>query len=59
MRELASEMMRLLKPLEKHKIAGGAVYEFTCAALAGRVTMELLDCIYQQVEKDAPRIGAP
>jgi len=59
MHELASEMMRLLKPLEKHKIAGGAVYEFTCAALAGRVTDKLLDSIYLEVEKDAPRIGAP
>jgi tetratricopeptide (TPR) repeat protein len=59
MRELASEMMRLLKPLEKHKVAGAALYEFACATLAGRVTMELLDGIYQKVEKDAPRIGAP
>jgi hypothetical protein len=57
-RALAAEMMRLLKPLAKHKVAAGAVYEFIGAALGGEVAMELLDSIYRKVEKDAPRIGA-
>jgi tetratricopeptide (TPR) repeat protein len=57
-RALAAELMCLLKPLEKHKVAAGAVYEFVGAALAGEVAVELLDNIYRKIEKDAPRIGA-
>lgn len=57
MRTLAAEMMRLLKPLEKNRIAGGAVYEFTCAALTGEVTVHLLDSIYKKLEESASTKG--
>ncbi len=57
MQALAAEMMRLLKPLEKNRIAGGAVYEFTCAALAGEVTVDLLDSLFKKLEESASCIG--
>ncbi len=58
LRTLAAEMMRLLKPLERHKIAASVVYEFTCAALKDQVSMKLLDSLCRKLEGSAPRSGA-
>lgn len=54
MQGIAADMMRLLKPLHQNKIASAAIHEFTCAALAGEVTVELLDRACEQIRKGCP-----
>lgn len=51
MRGIAAEMMSLLKPLQRHKIASSAIHEFARAALTGEVTVRLLDRICFQLER--------
>ena len=55
MQRLAAEMLRLLKPLEKNRIASAAIHEFTRASLSGEVTLELLERASAQVKKGRPR----
>lgn len=52
-RRLASEMMGLLYPLNKHPVAFSALHEFTRAALTGNVTHTLLDEIFADLEQSA------
>ncbi len=59
MQALAAEMLCLLKPLEKHLIAGAAIQEFTRAALTGKVTAELLDRACEQVRTGRSERSAP
>ena len=59
MQRLAAEMLCLLKPLGKHRIASAAVQEFARATLAGEVTLELLDRVFEQVKRGRPHAGAP
>jgi tetratricopeptide (TPR) repeat protein len=58
-RRIAAEMLRLLKPFEKHRIASLAVQELARAALAGELSGELIDEVFEQVQKGRPQRGAP
>jgi ATP/maltotriose-dependent transcriptional regulator MalT len=50
---IAAEMMQLLRPLQRHKLASGAIYELIRAALSGRVTQGILDKVSRALEKNS------
>lgn len=47
---LASEMIMLLKPLRKQKMASAAIHEFARAALTGQVTVAFLDKLCRKIK---------